>query len=134
MALRAGRSVEGLATLTGAPCQNINLEVDHNNPDRGAVTAAHDLIWVQLLSARLVIGAFRGQKPHWRFGIKKSLECAGIKKFPMALQGQKIPIVLGVQKIPMASGSKIASRNLALSPIEKTSKTFLLIHTKNCNL
>uniref|UniRef100_A0A914BXI1 Calpain-15 n=1 Tax=Acrobeloides nanus TaxID=290746 RepID=A0A914BXI1_9BILA len=44
IALRAGRSIEGLATLTGAPCQHIDLEVED--------PAQLDLIWVQLLSAR----------------------------------------------------------------------------------
>lgn len=54
VALKAGRSVEGLATLTGAPCQHLDLEVDHNNSDANAIAAALDLIWVQLLSARFV--------------------------------------------------------------------------------
>uniref|UniRef100_A0A914BXG3 Calpain-15 n=1 Tax=Acrobeloides nanus TaxID=290746 RepID=A0A914BXG3_9BILA len=46
IALRAGRSIEGLATLTGAPCQHIDLEVED--------PAQLDLIWVQLLSARFI--------------------------------------------------------------------------------
>lgn len=53
--MRAGRIVEGLATLTGAPCQFIDLEVDYNNCDSLSINNRHlayDLIWAQLLSAR----------------------------------------------------------------------------------
>lgn len=50
--MRAGRTVEGLATLTGAPCQSIDLEIDHNNLSTSNCVSAYDLIWAQLLSAR----------------------------------------------------------------------------------
>lgn len=53
--LRAGRTVEGLSTLTGAPSQFIDLE-ELMTPSYGAPlgTLAHawDLVWAQLLSAR----------------------------------------------------------------------------------
>ncbi|GMR57848.1 hypothetical protein PMAYCL1PPCAC_28043, partial [Pristionchus mayeri] len=52
--LRAGRTVEGLALLTGAPCETINLEEDDLEAD---------LIWARLLSAKeagYVMGASCG--------------------------------------------------------------------------
>uniref|UniRef100_A0A7E4UTJ3 Calpain catalytic domain-containing protein n=1 Tax=Panagrellus redivivus TaxID=6233 RepID=A0A7E4UTJ3_PANRE len=50
-ALKAGRTYEGLATLTGAPCEHIDLEVDLNNSTE-ATAQALDLIWGRLLSAK----------------------------------------------------------------------------------
>lgn len=53
--LRAGRTVEGLAALTGAPCQLIDLEVDYDSYNSLSMSnrlSAYDLIWAQLLSAR----------------------------------------------------------------------------------
>lgn len=48
--LRAGRSVEGLALLTGAPCEFVSLEGESEATNDE--TYDHDMIWVKLLSAR----------------------------------------------------------------------------------
>uniref|UniRef100_A0A914WD44 Calpain 15 n=1 Tax=Plectus sambesii TaxID=2011161 RepID=A0A914WD44_9BILA len=48
--LRAGRSVEGLALLTGAPCEFVSLERDSETTNDE--TYDHDMVWVKLLSAR----------------------------------------------------------------------------------
>lgn len=52
--LRAGRSVEGLAAFTGAPCLYIDLEPDEHfeRSSAGDKKAALDEIWARLLSAR----------------------------------------------------------------------------------
>lgn len=48
--LRAGRTVEGLSTLTGAPTLSIDLE--HTELDTHSRQMALDVVWAQLLSAR----------------------------------------------------------------------------------
>uniref|UniRef100_A0AC34Q7Y7 Calpain-15 n=1 Tax=Panagrolaimus sp. JU765 TaxID=591449 RepID=A0AC34Q7Y7_9BILA len=50
-ALKAGRAVEGLATLTGAPCEHIDLEVDLTMGPSEAAQAL-EMIWARLLSAK----------------------------------------------------------------------------------
>lgn len=50
-ALRAGRTVEGLSILTGAPCEHIDLEVDLKLPPSESA-AALEMIWARLLSAK----------------------------------------------------------------------------------
>ncbi|KAH7695192.1 calpain D [Aphelenchoides avenae] len=52
--LRAGRSVEGLAAFTGAPCLFIDLEPDEHfeKSSAGVKKAALDEIWAKLLSSR----------------------------------------------------------------------------------
>uniref|UniRef100_A0A914QKU8 Calpain-15 n=1 Tax=Panagrolaimus davidi TaxID=227884 RepID=A0A914QKU8_9BILA len=49
--LKAGRAVEGLATLTGSPCEHIDLEVDMTMSPNEAKQAL-EMIWARLLSAK----------------------------------------------------------------------------------
>ncbi|XP_049878318.1 calpain-D isoform X2 [Pectinophora gossypiella] len=57
-ALVSGRAIEGLCTLTGAPCESVSLQAGTQGGGSGGGTGApleqldRDLVWAQLLSSR----------------------------------------------------------------------------------